>query len=154
MNASLYAIEWQESWEWHLPLNSQWVMQSFCSTNPVCCNWSKCLQFICRSTGVYTEAQRASVIPQIHLLFYSKYFKVSLRRQQVSEKLNEWAVFSEKNKELCEWLTQMESKVSQNGDIVIEEMIEKLRKVSCSVCVLTYFSSTFCLFCAATRMLN
>lgn len=47
----------------------------------------------------------------------------------MSEKLNEWAVFNEKNKELCEWLTQMESKVSQNGDIRIEEMIEKLRKV-------------------------
>ena len=47
----------------------------------------------------------------------------------MSERLNEWAVFSEKNKELCEWLTQMESKVSQNGDILIEEMIEKLKKV-------------------------
>lgn len=56
--------------------------------------------------------------------------QLSLRRQQVSEKLNEWAVFNEKNKELCEWLTQMESKVSQNGDISIEEMMEKLRKVS------------------------
>ncbi|CAL9692474.1 unnamed protein product [Knipowitschia caucasica] len=54
--------------------------------------------------------------------------QLSLRRQQVTEKLNEWAVFNEKNKELCEWLTQMESKVSQNGDISIEEMIEKLRK--------------------------
>ncbi|XP_061667964.1 nesprin-1 isoform X8 [Syngnathoides biaculeatus] len=54
--------------------------------------------------------------------------QLSLRRQQVSEKLNEWAVFNEKNKELCEWLTQMENKVSQNGDISIEEMIEKLRK--------------------------
>ncbi len=47
----------------------------------------------------------------------------------MSERLNEWAMFNEKNKELCEWLTQMESKVSQNGDITIEEMIEKLRKV-------------------------
>ncbi|XP_063773938.1 nesprin-1 isoform X14 [Pseudophryne corroboree] len=54
--------------------------------------------------------------------------QVSLRRQQVSERLNEWAIFNEKNKELCEWLTQMESKVSQNGDISIEEMIDKLRK--------------------------
>lgn len=52
-----------------------------------------------------------------------------MRRQQVSERLNEWVVFSEKNKELCEWLTQMESKVSQNGDILIEDMIQKLRKV-------------------------
>lgn len=50
----------------------------------------------------------------------------------MSEKLNEWAVFNEKNKELCEWLTQMESKVSQNGDVSIEEMMEKLRKV-CSL---------------------
>lgn len=48
----------------------------------------------------------------------------------MSEKLNEWAVFNEKNKELCDWLTDMESKVSQNGDISIEEMIEKLRKVN------------------------
>ncbi|XP_016071417.1 PREDICTED: nesprin-1 [Miniopterus natalensis] len=55
--------------------------------------------------------------------------QLSLRRQQVGERLNEWAVFSERNKELCEWLTQMESKVSQNGDILIEEMIEKLKKV-------------------------
>lgn len=55
--------------------------------------------------------------------------QLSLRRQQVSEKLNEWTVFSEKYKELCEWLTNMESKVSQNGDISIEEMIEKLRRV-------------------------
>ncbi|XP_037393333.1 nesprin-1 isoform X3 [Pygocentrus nattereri] len=54
--------------------------------------------------------------------------QLALRRQQVTEKLNEWAVFNEKNKELCEWLTHMESKVSQNGDITIEEMIEKLRK--------------------------
>ncbi|XP_075410476.1 nesprin-1-like isoform X2 [Tenrec ecaudatus] len=54
--------------------------------------------------------------------------QLSLRRQHVSERLNEWVVFSEKNKELCEWLTQMESKVSQNGDILIEEMIEKLKK--------------------------
>ncbi|XP_073712130.1 nesprin-1 isoform X2 [Misgurnus anguillicaudatus] len=54
--------------------------------------------------------------------------QLCLRRQQVSERLNEWAVFNEKNKELCEWLTHMESKVSQNGDIGIEEMIEKLRK--------------------------
>nr|XP_045014662.1 nesprin-1 isoform X2 [Jaculus jaculus] len=54
--------------------------------------------------------------------------QVSLRRQQVGERLNEWVVFSERNKELCEWLTQMESKVSQNGDILIEEMIEKLKK--------------------------
>lgn len=68
-------------------------------------------------------------------------FQLSLRRQQVSERLNEWAVFSEKNKELCEWLTQMESKVSQNGDILIEEMIEKLRKVT-DVWLRVFYSSS------------
>lgn len=59
--------------------------------------------------------------------------QLSLRRQQVSEKLNEWAIFNEKYKELCAWLTHMENKVSQNGDISIEEMIEKLRKVSADI---------------------
>lgn len=83
-----------------------------------------------------------------------KCFKVSLRRQQVSERLNEWAVFSEKNKELCEWLTQMESKVSQNGDILIEEMIEKLKKVYCRAYTLTYCSLTAYLFCVAKRIPN
>lgn len=61
---------------------------------------------------------------------YCSPLQLSLRRQQVSEKLNEWTVFNEKYKELCEWLMNMESKVSQNGDISIEEMIEKLRKVN------------------------
>lgn len=56
--------------------------------------------------------------------------QLSFRRQHVTEKLNEWAVFNDKYKELCEWLTNMESKVSQNGDISIEEMIEKLHKVN------------------------
>ena len=55
--------------------------------------------------------------------------QLTLRRQQVSEKLSEWWVFGEKYKELCEWLTTMESKVSHNGDVSIEEMIDKLRKV-------------------------
>lgn len=55
--------------------------------------------------------------------------QLSLRGQQVADKLNEWSVFSDKYKELCEWLTGMESKVSQNGDVSIEEMIERLRKV-------------------------
>ncbi|XP_073726049.1 nesprin-1 isoform X5 [Misgurnus anguillicaudatus] len=54
--------------------------------------------------------------------------QLCLRRQQVSEKLNEWAIFNGKYKELCDWLTRMESKVSKNGDVSIEEMIEKLRK--------------------------
>lgn len=75
--------------------------------------------------------------------------QLSLRRQQVSERLNEWAVFNEKNKELCEWLTLMESKVSQNGDISIEEMIEKLRKV-----IWTYIHNTFISYEITKKLAN
>lgn len=75
--------------------------------------------------------------------------QLSLRRQQVGDKLNEWTVFNDKYKELCEWLNRMESKVSQNGDVSIEEMIEKLRKVgalvqtSLSACSLLLITSAF-----------
>lgn len=66
----------------------------------------------------------------------------------MSEKLNEWTVFNEKYKELCEWLTNMESKVSQNGDISIEEMIEKLRKVNRKMwwtqATQTYLTFSYC----------
>ncbi|XP_021076993.1 nesprin-1 isoform X10 [Mus pahari] len=82
--------------------------------------------------AVYLSAEDISMLKERVELLQRQWeelcHQVSLRRQQVSERLNEWAVFSEKNKELCEWLTQMESKVSQNGDILIEEMIEKLKK--------------------------
>jgi len=47
----------------------------------------------------------------------------------VSEKLNEWAIFNDKYKELCEWLTQMENKVAHSAELNIEEMVEKLKKV-------------------------
>lgn len=54
---------------------------------------------------------------------------MSLRRQEVADRLNAWTIFSEKNKEFCDWLTQMEKKVCQRGDLSIEEMVEKLKKV-------------------------
>uniref|UniRef100_A0A6I8NCE0 Nesprin-2 n=1 Tax=Ornithorhynchus anatinus TaxID=9258 RepID=A0A6I8NCE0_ORNAN len=54
--------------------------------------------------------------------------RVSLRKQEVEDRLNTWALFSEKNTELCAWLVQMENKVLQTADISIEEMIEKLQK--------------------------
>ncbi|XP_076129249.1 nesprin-1 [Alosa pseudoharengus] len=65
-------------------------------------------------------------------LLHSQWDEIShqlrVRRQQLGEKLNEWMLFNEKNKDLCEWLTHMESKVSQNADISIQDMIDKLRK--------------------------
>ncbi|XP_027759675.1 nesprin-1 isoform X4 [Empidonax traillii] len=90
------------------------------------------LSLLKETLSIYISADDISILSErielLHRQWEELCHQVSLRRQQVSERLNEWAVFSEKNKELCEWLTQMESKVSQNGDILIEEMIEKLKK--------------------------
>ena len=55
--------------------------------------------------------------------------QVSLRKQEIADRLNAWIIFNDKNKELCEWLTQMENKVAHNSDLSIEEMVEKLKKV-------------------------
>lgn len=57
---------------------------------------------------------------------------MSLRRQEVADRLNAWIIFHEKNKELCDWLTQMENKVVLSSDLNIEEMVEKLKKVKTS----------------------
>uniref|UniRef100_A0A8B9PAT5 KASH domain-containing protein n=1 Tax=Apteryx owenii TaxID=8824 RepID=A0A8B9PAT5_APTOW len=90
------------------------------------------LSLLKKTLSTYISADDISILNErielLHRQWEELCHQVSLRRQQVSERLNEWAVFSEKNKELCEWLTQMESKVSQNGDILIEEMIDKLKK--------------------------
>lgn len=55
--------------------------------------------------------------------------QVSLRRQEIADRLNAWTIFNGKNKEFCDWLTQMENKVCHSGDLSIEEMVEKLKKV-------------------------
>lgn len=55
---------------------------------------------------------------------------MAIRKQEIEDRLNSWIVFNEKNKELCAWLVQMENKVLQTADVSIEEMIEKLQKVS------------------------
>lgn len=54
---------------------------------------------------------------------------MSLRKQEVADRLNAWLIFHQKNKELCDWLTQMENKVALSSDLNIEEMVEKLKKV-------------------------
>lgn len=58
--------------------------------------------------------------------------QVSLRKQEIADRLNAWIIFHEKNKELCDWLTQMENKVALSSDLNIEEMVEKLKKVKTS----------------------
>lgn len=55
--------------------------------------------------------------------------QVSLRRQEIADRLNAWTIFNEKNKQFRDWLTQMENKVSLRGTVSIQEMVEKLKKV-------------------------
>ncbi|XP_030628013.1 nesprin-2a [Chanos chanos] len=55
--------------------------------------------------------------------------KVSLRKQEIADRLNAWIIFNEKNRELCEWLAQMENKVAHSSEhLSIEDMVEKLKK--------------------------
>lgn len=54
---------------------------------------------------------------------------MSLRRQEIADRLSAWTIFNDKNKEFCEWLTQMENKACHRGDLSMEEMVEKLKKV-------------------------
>uniref|UniRef100_A0A8C4MDW9 Spectrin repeat containing nuclear envelope protein 2 n=1 Tax=Equus asinus asinus TaxID=83772 RepID=A0A8C4MDW9_EQUAS len=78
------------------------------------------------------KAQSKDPLPELHedLLKEKELIKVAIRKQEIEDRLNSWIVFNEKNKELCAWLVQMENKVLQTADISIEEMIEKLQKVS------------------------
>lgn len=81
----------------------------------------------------------------VYLICVSRSFvcQVSLRKQEIADRLNAWIIFNEKNKELCEWLTQMENKVAHNSDLNIEEMVEKLKKVrGCCMCVCVSDSHT------------
>ncbi|XP_062823576.1 nesprin-2 [Anolis carolinensis] len=67
-------------------------------------------------------------VQHLHRQWEELCLRVSLRKQEIEDRLNAWLVFNEKNKELCSWLVQMESKVLQSGDISIEDMIDKLEK--------------------------
>ncbi|RVE56939.1 hypothetical protein OJAV_G00211250 [Oryzias javanicus] len=67
-------------------------------------------------------------VEHLHCQWEELCFKVSLRKQEVADRLNAWIIFNEKNKELCDWLVQMENKVAHTTDLNIEEMVEKLKK--------------------------
>ncbi|XP_060117529.1 nesprin-2 [Heteronotia binoei] len=67
-------------------------------------------------------------VQHLHRQWEELCLRVSLRKQEIEDRLNAWIVFNEKNKELCAWLVQMESKVLQSADISIEDMIDKLQK--------------------------
>eukprot|EP00066_Takifugu_rubripes_P029030 XP_011618296.1 PREDICTED: nesprin-2-like [Takifugu rubripes] len=67
-------------------------------------------------------------VEHLHCQWEELCLKVSLRKQEIADRLNAWIIFHEKNKELCDWLTQMENKVVLSSDLNIEEMVEKLKK--------------------------
>uniref|UniRef100_A0A663LXI0 Spectrin repeat containing nuclear envelope protein 2 n=1 Tax=Athene cunicularia TaxID=194338 RepID=A0A663LXI0_ATHCN len=67
-------------------------------------------------------------VEHLHKQWEELCLRVSLRKQEIEDRLNAWIVFNEKNKELCSWLVQMESKVLQTADVSIEDMIDKLQK--------------------------
>uniref|UniRef100_A0AAY5KVL8 KASH domain-containing protein n=1 Tax=Esox lucius TaxID=8010 RepID=A0AAY5KVL8_ESOLU len=67
-------------------------------------------------------------VEQLHCQWEELCLKVSLRRQEIADRLSAWTIFNDKNKELCDWLTQMENKVSHSGDLSLGEMLEKLKK--------------------------
>ncbi|XP_074852445.1 nesprin-2 isoform X5 [Carettochelys insculpta] len=67
-------------------------------------------------------------VEHLHRQWEELCLRVSLRKQEIEDRLNVWSVFNEKNKELCAWLVQMESKVLQPADVSIEDMLDKLQK--------------------------
>ncbi|XP_073426946.1 nesprin-2 isoform X5 [Dendrobates tinctorius] len=85
---------------------------------------SELSQYIIAEDGIVLDNQ----VEALHRQWEELCLRVSMRKQEIEDRLNAWNVFNEKNKELCDWLTQMESKVLQTGDVNIEEMIEKLQK--------------------------
>lgn len=67
-------------------------------------------------------------VDHLHCQWEELCLKVSLRKQEIADRLNAWIIFNEKNRELCEWLTHMENKVAHSAELSIEEMVEKLKK--------------------------
>ncbi|XP_042359998.1 LOW QUALITY PROTEIN: nesprin-1-like [Plectropomus leopardus] len=81
-------------------------------------------QYVAAGDSALLEQQ----LEQLHTQWEELCMKVSLRRQEIADRLNAWTIFNDKNKEFCDWLTQMENKVCHSGDLSIEEMVEKLKK--------------------------
>ncbi|XP_028252465.1 nesprin-2a isoform X3 [Parambassis ranga] len=81
-------------------------------------------QYVAASDTALLEQQ----LEQLHSQWEELCMKVSLHRQEIADRLNAWTIFNDKNKEFCDWLTQMENKVCHSGDLSIEEMVEKLKK--------------------------
>ncbi|XP_060127427.1 nesprin-2 isoform X4 [Zootoca vivipara] len=97
-------------------------------------NWNQNANKLGSMKGLahYILAEDVTVLKEqvehLHRQWEELCLRVSLRKQEIEDRLNAWIVFNEKNKELCAWLVQMESKVLQSADVSIEDMIDKLEK--------------------------
>ncbi|XP_067338852.1 nesprin-2 isoform X4 [Channa argus] len=81
-------------------------------------------QYVAAGDSTLLEQQ----LEQLHSQWEELCMKVSVHRQEIADRLSAWTIFNDKNKEFCDWLTQMENKVCHSGDLSIEEMVEKLKK--------------------------
>uniref|UniRef100_A0A8C4WWA1 KASH domain-containing protein n=1 Tax=Eptatretus burgeri TaxID=7764 RepID=A0A8C4WWA1_EPTBU len=54
--------------------------------------------------------------------------QASLRKNEVFYRLNRWSLFNMKHQDFYQWLSKMENKISNNGNLSIEEIIETLQK--------------------------
>ncbi|XP_023932384.1 nesprin-1-like [Lingula anatina] len=54
--------------------------------------------------------------------------QIVLRRNCIEDRLNEWTLFNDKYREMLDWLSYMEAKVSSNQEFHIEDILEKLQK--------------------------
>uniref|UniRef100_A0AAZ1XTJ4 KASH domain-containing protein n=1 Tax=Oreochromis aureus TaxID=47969 RepID=A0AAZ1XTJ4_OREAU len=81
-------------------------------------------QYVTASDSALLEKQ----LEQLHSQWEELCMKVSSRKQEIADRLNAWTIFNDKNKEFCDWLTQMENKVCHRGELSIKEMVEKLKK--------------------------
>ncbi|XP_077408932.1 nesprin-2a isoform X3 [Vanacampus margaritifer] len=81
-------------------------------------------QYVAAADSALLEQQ----LEQLHIQWEELCAKVSLRRQEIADRLSAWTIFNDKNKEFCDWLTQIENKVCHSADLSIEGMVEKLKK--------------------------
>ena len=55
--------------------------------------------------------------------------QANLRGQRIDDTMFRWSNFSEKVKELCDWIDKMEVKVISSKDYHIEDLLNKMQKV-------------------------
>ena len=84
--------------------------------------------------GVHVNEEDLSILNQRLRLLHKQWEEilnqVELRKQRIEGKLNKWQLFSDRHREMMEWISQMEAKISSNTEYDIEDLISKLLNVS------------------------